>query len=85
MQKDAAFFMERWKTEQDSLRDWKISASSLAPKVQWVVAKYMGDEEKSGKLEKEIANNPSEIRFRLFLKTLNLNQVWLKQFKKQNK
>lgn len=75
MQKDAAFFMEHWKTEQDSLRDWKISASSLAPKVQWVVAKYMDDEEKSGKLEKEIADNPSETRFRLFLKTLNLIMV----------
>jgi tetratricopeptide (TPR) repeat protein len=72
MQKDAAFFMERWKTEQDSLRDWKISAGSSAPKVQWVVAKYMGDEEKSGKLEKEIADNPSETRFRLFLKTLSI-------------
>jgi len=64
--------MRNWKTEQDSLRNWKISAGSSAPKIQWVFAKCFGEEEIFQKPEKEITFIPSENRFRLFLKTMNI-------------
>ncbi len=67
---EAILAMENWKTELDSLRDWKISLGSSAQKAQWVLAKYRGEEEKAEILEKEIAIIPTENRFRLFLKTL---------------
>jgi tetratricopeptide (TPR) repeat protein len=71
-QTEAAFFMKNWNAEQDSLRDWKISLGSSAPKAQWVLAKYSNDKVKSDKLEKEITAIPIEIRFRLFIKTLSV-------------
>jgi Flp pilus assembly protein TadD len=67
---EAILAMENWKTEQDSLHNWKISPGSSASKAQWVLAKYSYEEEKAEKLEKEIASVSAEIRFRLFLKTL---------------
>jgi hypothetical protein len=63
--------MERWKTEQDSLYNWKISDGSSSPKAQWLIARYHGDEEKAEQMEKEIASLPGENRFRLFLRTYN--------------
>jgi tetratricopeptide (TPR) repeat protein len=69
---DAISSMRIWKVEQDSLYNWKISAGSSAPKIQWVLAKCLGEEEKSKTLEKEIAFIPGETRFRLFLKTMNI-------------
>jgi tetratricopeptide (TPR) repeat protein len=69
---EAILTMENWKTEQDSLRDWKISPGSSAPKAQWVLAKYRREEEKAEKLEKEISSVSTENRFRLFLKTMSI-------------
>jgi hypothetical protein len=70
MQKEAILEMEKWKTEQDSLCNWKISSGSSAPKAQWILAKYQREEEKAEKLAKEIASDAAENRFRLFLKTI---------------
>jgi len=67
---EAILAMENWKTEQDSLHNWKISSGSSAPKAQWVLAKYRCEEEKAEKLEKEITSGPTENRFRLFLRTM---------------
>ena len=64
--------MDIWKAEQDSLRDWRISSGSASPKVQWVLAKYKGETEKAESLEKDIAAEPGEYRFRLFLKTMSI-------------
>ncbi len=69
-QKEAAFYMENWKAEQDSLLNWKISEGSSATKAQWILTIYNGEEEKSKILEKELTSIPSESRFRLFLKTM---------------
>lgn len=69
-QKEAAQYMAKWETEQDSLCRWKILPGSSSPKAQWVLAKYQKENEKSELLENEIGALPSEIRFRLFLKTL---------------
>jgi hypothetical protein len=64
--------MEKWKTEQDSLSNWKISPGSSSPKAQWVLSKFRGEEGKAQLLEKEIAANTAEARFRLFLKTIQI-------------
>jgi Tfp pilus assembly protein PilF len=69
---EAVYAMENWKTEQDSLRNWNISSGSSAPKVQWVLAKCLGEEEKSERLVKEISSGPAENRFRLILRTLSI-------------
>jgi Flp pilus assembly protein TadD len=71
-QQEAILSMEKWKSDQDSLRDWKISPGSSAPKVQWVLAKYNCEEEETEKLEKEIASVPTENRYRLFLRTMSI-------------
>jgi tetratricopeptide (TPR) repeat protein len=64
--------MYHWKAEQDSLRNWRISNGSASPKVQWVFAKQNNDREKATILEKEIAADANEYRFRLLLKTLSV-------------
>jgi len=68
----ASYAMEKWIAEQDSLRNWNISAGSSSPKVRWVIAKYHGDNEQAGMIEKDISETPSEVRFRLLLKTLKI-------------
>lgn len=71
-QKEADLLMSKWKTEQDSLSKWNILPGSSSLKAQWVLAKYSNDNEKSAKLEKEIADNPAELCFRMFLKALTI-------------
>jgi hypothetical protein len=71
-QQDAILAMERWKAEQDSLRNWRISAGSAAPQIQWVLAKYKHEEEKSAKLEKELGYDMNENRFRLVLRMMKI-------------
>jgi hypothetical protein len=65
--------MAKWKTEQDSLYNWKISAGSSSPKAQWLISNYQGDNETASKLEKEISSSPTENRFRLYMRILNIN------------
>ena len=69
---EAAYAMEKWIAEQDSLRNWRISSGSSSPKVQWVIAKYYGRNEEASIFEKEISENPAETRFRLLLKTIDM-------------
>jgi tetratricopeptide (TPR) repeat protein len=64
--------MKRWKTEQDSLFNWKISDGSSSTKAQWLISKTSGDDEASSNLEKEISSSPEENRFRLFMRILNI-------------
>ena len=63
--------MKKWKTEQDSLSNWKISSGSSSPKAQWLIASYLGDDKKASELVTEISSAPSENRFRLFLRVYN--------------
>ena len=65
--------MAKWKTEQDSLFSWKISAGSSSPKAKWLISKYKGDKETASKLEKEISSSPAENRFRLYMRILNID------------
>lgn len=71
-QQEAFFALKKWKAEQDSLRNWKISAGSSAQKVQWVYAKCLGEEVASEKMEKEISSDPTENRFRLIMRILSI-------------
>jgi tetratricopeptide (TPR) repeat protein len=68
---EADIAMKKWRTEQDSLCNWKISSGSSSPKAQWLIARYLGEDEKAEILEKEIAAVPPENRFRLFLRIHN--------------
>ena len=64
--------MDNWKAEQDSLRNWKIASGSASPKFQWLLAKYNQETDKAESLEKEIAAEANEFKFRLFLKTISI-------------
>ena len=64
--------MNHWKTEQDSLRNWHISAGSSSPKIQWVLARYNQDEEKAASIEHTMLSNGNELRFNLLLKTFEI-------------
>jgi len=63
--------MKRWKTEQDSLLKWKLSQGSSSQKAQWLLARYMNEDDRATSLEKEIVASPAENRFRLFLRFYN--------------
>ena len=68
--------IERWKTEQDSLFNWKISSGSSSPKAKWLIAVCRGDETRVKELEMQISSDPAENRFRLFLKAnQNFNMI----------
>jgi tetratricopeptide (TPR) repeat protein len=69
---EAAIEMKQWIAEQDSLRNWSISAGSSSRKVRWVIARYYGKYVEAKALEEEIASVPTEVRFRLLLKTLDM-------------
>ncbi|NMC38830.1 MAG: DUF5107 domain-containing protein [Bacteroidales bacterium] len=69
---EAANAIERWKAEQDSLLIWSISPGSQSPKVRWALAKYKGNKDETDRLEKEISSDPSETRFRLFLRSAEI-------------
>jgi len=69
--------MDGWKAEQDSLRNWRISAGSASLGVQWILALYNHDMESAESLEKEIAAGPHEFKFHMFtraLLTINRNK-----------
>jgi hypothetical protein len=68
---EADLAIERWKTEQDSLYNWNITSGSSSPKAQWLIAVNGGDETRAKELEMQIASDPAEKRFRLFLKAHN--------------
>lgn len=68
---EADRMMAKWKTEQDSLYNWKISPGSSSPKAQWVISRYLGDNETASKLEKDLASSFQENRFRLFIRIIN--------------
>jgi hypothetical protein len=64
--------MDSWKAEQDSLRNWKIASGSASPKFQWLLAKYNQETDKAESLEKDIAAEPGEYKFHMFLKSMSI-------------
>lgn len=70
-EKEASGIITKWKTEQDSLRNWRISDGSSSPEARWLIAEYTGDSETADSLGREIASGPAENRFRLYLRTFN--------------
>ena len=73
---EADLAMKKWKTDQDSLFRQNISDGSASLKSQWLIASYLGEDEKAVILEKQISSIPSENRFRLFIRTLNyINKI----------
>ncbi len=62
---------KNWENEQNSLRDWRISAGSSSPKVQWVMAKYYKEEGRVKKLEAGIAENRPHSKFGILLRAIN--------------
>jgi tetratricopeptide (TPR) repeat protein len=73
---EADLAIGRWKTEQDSLFNWKISSGSSSPKARWLAALTSGDETRARELEMQISSDPAERRFRLFLRAYyNFNKI----------
>ncbi|MBK7711729.1 MAG: DUF5107 domain-containing protein [Bacteroidales bacterium] len=72
---EADLAMGRWRTEQDSLYTWSISSGSSSPKTQWLIARYLGEDQKAAELEKRISSIPTENRFRLYLRVYNINKI----------
>jgi tetratricopeptide (TPR) repeat protein len=65
--------IKEWEVKQDSLRDWKISAGSSSPQVQWVLAKYHKDEKEVEMLEAGMqAHLSGSSNFGLFLRANKL-------------
>lgn len=64
--------METWQAEQDSLRNWRISAGSASPKVQWILAEYHRDEEKARQVEEKLSANVSERKIRLLWEVMKI-------------
>lgn len=66
----ASKFLEAWKTEQDSLRNWEITEGSDAIEVQWVFAKAQEDQTNSQRLRQELTKdkkyNFTTLFFRIF-------------------
>ena len=64
--------MKNWEEEQRYQKNWKLSGGSDRKEVQWVLAKYKGDEAEAAKLEDGIIENQPGSYFSILLRTLSL-------------
>ena len=71
-QQESAYSMEKWKNVQDSLSNWRISPGLQSAKTQWIMAAFTDNKAESERLGKEISAIPSETRFRLLLKAIDI-------------
>jgi hypothetical protein len=62
----------QWKTEQDSLHNWSLSAGSASPEFRWVMAKYNRETDKAELLEKQLMTPPGVNRVKLFFRALKV-------------
>ncbi|MEJ7586776.1 MAG: DUF5107 domain-containing protein [Ferruginibacter sp.] len=60
----------RWKAEQDSIRNWSITQGAAGAAFDWVLARYQKNDEKSEKLQKELASPAMITRFKILMKVL---------------
>ncbi|SDH47663.1 Tetratricopeptide repeat-containing protein [Dyadobacter soli] len=65
-------YLENWKAEQDSLRNWEITKGSDAPDVQWVLAKTQNDEPRAKKLRQDLTADKNHNLTTLFFKILDV-------------
>ncbi len=68
---EAAAALEKWETEQDYLRDWRISSGSSSPGVQWVLAKLNVEGQKVKGLEDEVLEHLPDSKFAIFIRAIN--------------
>jgi Flp pilus assembly protein TadD len=71
-QDSASKFIENWKAEQDSLRNWEITDGSNAPEVQWILATTQNDQARSEKLKQELIADKKYSLTTLFFSILDL-------------
>ncbi|TLU92135.1 DUF5107 domain-containing protein [Dyadobacter sediminis] len=69
----AAEFLNTWKTEQDSLRNWEITPGTNAPEVKWLIARAQDDNALSDKLKQELTENKKHTLTTLFFSILDLS------------
>ena len=69
---EANKLITQWKSEQDSLYNWSLSAGSSSPEFRWVMASYNGAKDKADVLEKELIQSPAVNRRKLFFRALKL-------------
>ncbi|WP_221391003.1 DUF5107 domain-containing protein [Dyadobacter sp. NIV53] len=74
-QESASKFIDTWKMEQDSLRNWEITEGSGAPDVQWVIGKAQDDQARSEKLKQELTVDKKYSLTTLFYKILDLAET----------
>ncbi len=78
-QEKAAGFLNNWKAEQDSLRNWEITSGSDAPEVQWVLATSQNDQALSVKLKQKLIATKNYSPTTLFFKILDLVEARKKE------
>ncbi|SKB70616.1 Tetratricopeptide repeat-containing protein [Dyadobacter psychrophilus] len=75
----ASKFLETWKAEQDSLRNWEITDGSDAPEVQWILAKTQNDQARAEKLKQDLTADKRYNLTTLFFKILDLAETRKKE------
>lgn len=68
---EAADAFEKWETEQNLLRDWRISPGSSSPEVQWVLAKLNDERKKVKELEHGVLEYHPDSKFGIFIRAIN--------------
>ena len=71
-QQELKHLLSKWKTEQDSLRNWSIMPNASGPAYQWVLAKYSNENGSAEMLEKELAASVGVNRFKILSKALKV-------------
>jgi Flp pilus assembly protein TadD len=75
IQEQASKYLDNWKAEQDSLRNWELTQGSGAPEVKWVIAKAQDDLAQSERLEKELTEDKKYSLTTLFFGILALTDT----------
>lgn len=68
----ASKFLQNWKTEQDSLRNWNITEGSDAPEVQWILAATQDNQARAEKVKQDLTADKNYNLTTLFFKILDL-------------
>jgi tetratricopeptide (TPR) repeat protein len=71
-QTQASEFLNHWKAEQDSRRNWGITPGSETPEMQWVMARVEGDDALSQKIRTELVEDKRYNLTTLFFSILDL-------------
>ena len=78
--KDAAMkYLNHWKAEQDSLRNWEITQGSDAPEVKWILAKANDDSARTKQLRQELTADEKINLTTLFFRILDLSDTLKKE------